>query len=233
MTVTKGALLLSSLCLASGTASALSSLADSAAWRFVGLPKKPPTQFHWEAMDGGPALRIEAQASYGNLVHAMPPATTAGTLHWQWRVDELNHASDLTRREGDDTTLKVCALFELPIERVPFLERQALRFARAVSREPLPAASVCYVWDAHLAAGTTLDNAFSRRVRYVVAQGPSAPLHRWLDEHHDIAADFLRLFGDESPGEVPPLVAVAVGADADNTRGRSVGFVRALRWSTP
>ena len=42
-----------------------------------------------------------------------------------------------------------------------------------------------------------------------------------------MAADFVRLFGDECK-TVPPLVGVAIGADADNTKTRSVGFVTGL-----
>jgi hypothetical protein len=66
-------------------------------------------------------------------------------------------------------------------------------------------------------------------MRYIVLQGPSAPLHQWVAERRDMAADFRALFGDESP-DVPPLSASAVGADADNTNGHSVGLVRGVRW---
>lgn len=43
--------------------------------------------------------------------------------------------------------------------------------------------------------------------------------------HH---ADFLRLFGDES-STVPPVLASAVGADSDNTGGRSLAYIADLR----
>ena len=49
-------------------------------------------------------------------------------------------------------------------------------------------------------------------------------LHQWMPERRDITADFLKLFGAET-NEVPPLVGVAIGADADNTQGHSVGHV--------
>ena len=43
----------------------------------------------------------------------------------------------------------------------------------------------------------------------------------------DVAADFRRAFGGES-ATVPPLTAVIVAGDADNTGGRSVAFVAGL-----
>lgn len=199
-----------------------------APWHMVGLPQqsKPWTRFTTVTLDGLRVLKVEAEASYGNLVH--PLHEEAGAPHrlsWRWRVDEPNPQADLTRRGGDDSPVKVCAMYDLPLQAVPFMERQVLRVARLRSGEVLPAASVCYVWDARLAAGAMLDNAFTRRIRFIVLEGPQAPLHQWLAERREIDADFLRLFGDEAHGQVPPLMGIAVGADADNTRAHSVAHV--------
>ena len=113
------------------------------------------------------------------------------------------------------------------MSQVPFVERQLLRVARAASDEPLPAATVCYVWDRTLPAGTTLDNAYTHRMRYLVLRSGAASLSRWQPERRDVGADFLKLFGNEST-QIPPIVGVAVGADADNTHGHSVAHVADL-----
>jgi hypothetical protein len=203
--------------------------APAAPWHVIGLPKqvKPFTRFSVVNLEGQRVLRVEAQSSYGNLVHPLLEQPGAHRLSWRWRVDESIPANDLRRKEGDDSPIKVCALFDLPASAVPFVERQVLRIARLRSGEVLPAASVCYVWDAHLPPGTVLDNAFSRRIRVIVLRGPEAPLHRWQDEQRDVWADFHRLFGDESLA-VPPLVGVAIGADADNTQSHSLAFVGSI-----
>ena len=78
-----------------------------------------------------------------------------------------------------------------------------------------------YIWDAHLPPGTQLDSPFTRRLRYIVLRSGAERLHRWTAEKRDVVADFIKLFGDETR-ELPPLIGVAVGADADNTRGRSL-----------
>jgi len=200
-------------------------------WHLVGLPQqtKPWTRFVPVTLEGQRVLKVEADASYGNLVH--PLHEEAGAPHrlsWRWRVDEPNPQADITRRSGDDSPVKVCALYDLPLNAVPFVERQVLRVARLRSTELLPAASVCYVWDARLAAGAVLDNAFTRRIRFVVLEGARAPLHQWLPEQRQLDADFLRLFGDEAQGVVPPLLGVAIGADADNTRAHTVAHLADL-----
>ena len=200
-----------------------------APWQAVGLPNqsKPFTRFSVVNLDGQRVLRVEAQASYGNLVHPLTDNPAAHRLSWRWRLDEPNAAADLRRKDGDDSPIKVCALFDLAASAVPFVERQLLRVARLRAGDNLPGASVCYVWDAHLAPGTVLDNAFTRRIRFIVLRGPETPLHGWVSEQRDVWADFKRLFGDEADA-VPPLVGVAIGADADNTQSHSLAHVATI-----
>ena len=201
----------------------------NAPWHLAGLPhqKKPFTRFSVVELDGRRALRVEADGSYGNLVHPLHVDGTALSFSWSWRMDEFVEESDLKSKNGDDTALKVCVFFDLPITQVPFIERQVLRVARAASDEPLPASTVCYVWDRTLPVGTVLDNPFTHRMRYLVLRSGPQDLHRWLPERRDVGADFLKLFGRES-AQIPPIVGVAVGADADNTHGHSVAHVADL-----
>ncbi len=198
-------------------------------WQVVGLPKQrmPLTQYSLAEVDGRRALRIEAVRSYGNLVHSLDLALEAGHLAWSWRVERLLAMADLRTKAGDDTAAKVCVFFDLPLDRIPFGERQLLRMARAAASEKLPGATVCYVWDNALPVGKTLPNAYTGRMRYLVLQSGAAPAGVWKRERRDIAADFARLFGAESP-TMPPLLGVAIGADADNTGGHSLAYVADL-----
>jgi Protein of unknown function (DUF3047) len=198
-------------------------------WLVVGVPRQPHplTRFALVDLDGRRALRVESNKSYGNLVHPLQELRGGSHLAWQWRVDEFVEQADLRTKAGDDAALKVCVFFDLPLARVPFVERQLLRLARSSTSEPLPAATVCYVWDPHLPVGTVLHNAYTHRVRYLVLQSGPARLREWTSERRNLSADFQALFGQES-AERPPIVGVAVGADADNTQGRSLAYVSSL-----
>ena len=213
-------------------AHALPPLQPGDGWQVVGLPKQtlPMTRYGFADADGRPAVRIEADRSYGNLVHELPADAAGRRLQWRWRLDTPLAAADLRSKAGDDAALKVCALFDLPLEALGVVERAKMRMARAVSGQWLPAATLCYVWDPTLPEGTLLPNAHSPRLRWIVARGPAAPLGTWQAEQRDLHADFLRAFGDEARA-VPPLKAIAIGADADNSGGRSVGWVADIGWA--
>lgn len=194
----------------------------SAPWRFAGLPqqKLPATAFALEVLEGQRVLRVEANGSYGNLVHPLNGAK-AGELSWRWRVERPLQGTDLKTRQGDDVALKVCALFDMPRERVPFFERQLMGLAESRAGEALPNATLCYVWDPAWPEGSVLPNVYSRRVRYVTL---GAPGRAWQLVRRNLAGDFLRAFGDEAQG-VPGLLAIGVGADADNTGGSSLAWI--------
>ena len=199
-----------------------------APWRVVGIPggKKPLTQFSVVEKDGRKVLRVEAVMSYANLVHALPAleAEPGARLRWRWRLDEPLRDADLRLREGDDSPLKVCVSFDMPLDKLGLIERNVLRLARTTSGEKLPSATLCYVWDATLPKGTLLTNAYTARVRMIVVNSGEQLLGQWVSHEQNLAADFKRAFGDESD-TMPPLQAVLIGADADNTGGHSLGWV--------
>jgi hypothetical protein len=201
-----------------------------APWRAVGLPrnKAPLAQMDVASVDGVRALRLKTEASYGTLVHELKNVSASdATLSWRWRLDQAVANADLRRKEGDDAALKVCVMFDMPLDQVPFGERTVLRLARSLSSELLPAATVCYISDRSTATGTTLANIYTRRVRSIITDGQGSPLAQWRTHERRIGEDFLKLFGDESK-VVPPVVAVVVGADSDNTGGSSLAYIADL-----
>jgi hypothetical protein len=200
-------------------------------WREVLLPKQtlPRTRFTRVELDGRQVLRVESPGSYGNLVHELPNAADPPVqLAWRWRLDQAIAGADLQRKDGDDAALKVCLLMNAPLDGIPFFERQQLRLARLLSGEPLPSATLCYVWDRSLPAGSVLPNAYTRRVRWMVLQGRGSPLGQWREERRTLRDDVLAVFGDELR-ELPPISAVLVGADADNSGGHGLGHIAELQ----
>jgi Protein of unknown function (DUF3047) len=204
----------------------------AAPWRVALLPrqKQPATRFDVVDLDGQRVLRVRAERAYGNLLHEMVARDASlRTLRWSWRVDAAPRG-DLRTKQGDDVALKVCALFDWPLERLSLADRTRLATARLLSGEALPTAVVCWVVDTSLPTGTWLDNAYTSRLRMLVVQGRDAPLHTWQDHERDLHADFRRAFADEwrDGDAMPALRAVLIGADTDNTASESLAYLRSI-----
>jgi hypothetical protein len=203
-----------------------------APWRVVGVPsgKIPLTNFSMADIDGRKVLRVATSKSYANLVHDMPLGATAEGLRlkWRWRLDDALQGADLHTRQGDDSPLKVCVLFDMPLEKLGLIERNLFRMARSASSEKLPSATLCYVWDDKLNPATLLLNAYTSRVRMIVVTSGHQHLGQWIVQSRNLAADFRQSFGAESD-TLPPMLAILVGGDADNTGGHSLGYVDDIR----
>ncbi len=204
-------------------------------WQFVGLPHqtKPETRFSVVKIGDFSAMALIADHSYGNLAtFGKKILTNDTTLSWRWLLQRPNLLANLRTKNGDDAPAKVCVMFDYDISTLPFGERAELRLARSETGAPVPAATLCYVWDHSLPIGTALVNAFTSRIRYIVIESGETHLNDWLAASRQVAPDFWRTFGPEfhpsAPDDMPPIVGVAIGADSDNTQVLSEAYITDL-----
>jgi hypothetical protein len=199
-----------------------------APWQVLGLPEryaKPLTQFDLTDVDGQHVLRVRADKSWGTLAHPVAEVVKpTSTLRWRWRLDQPLPKADIHAKATEDSPLKICLSFDMPIDQVPVGERSFLRLAQLLSREKLPTATLCYIWGNKEAVGYEQASLFTGRVRFIVLANEGTPLKTWLLKERHIYADFLMAFGQETQA-VPALSAILVGADADNTQSTSLGYV--------
>lgn len=197
------------------------------AWQIITLPKIPRhTRYSLVHIDGRVVVKAEASASYANVVHALDMDVSATpVLHFAWRADRFPENSDLRTRQGDDLAAKVCVLFDVPLERLAFIDRVRIELGRRLFDPKLPSATVCYVWDRQMATGTWLPNAYTNRVRYLVLRSAAAGEQgRWFDERRDLRRDFTQAFGKEGGDRLPLVAAIAFATDADNTGGSALAY---------
>ncbi|MEG2155904.1 MAG: DUF3047 domain-containing protein [Burkholderiaceae bacterium] len=210
--------------------------APAAPWQIVTLPKLPQhTRYTIAATDAGRALHAEARASYANLVHPLrADAALTPTLAWRWKVDRVPARADLAAKATDDLAAKLCVFFDLPPDRMSAGDRIKIRLGRALYDPELPTATLCYVWDRLLPVGTVLPNVYTDRVRFIVLRSAAAgQIGQWFDEKRDLRADFARVFGREAEGGTPPITAVALASDADNTGDSASAWFGDIRLERP
>ncbi len=187
------------------------------------------TEFALVRDAGRTALRARANASTAGLIRRLRLDPNAyPMLQWDWKVSNLPERGDIATRAGDDFAARLYVTFDVPLEQFNPLQRVFLALARSLWGDALPLAALCYVWDRRAPADTIAPNAYTDRVRMVVAESGTARLGRWLRMQRNVADDYRRAFaGDDhelAQRPVPPVNGVVVSSDTDNTGERAEAF---------
>lgn len=184
-------------------------------WAHQRLPKVPAANRFEIVQDGSRrVLQVHSAAAASTWIARLPGETPARpVLEWQWKVSRALAGSDLRSKDGDDYAARVYVLFDLPSERLSLVDRLRLAAARALSDAELPAAALCYVWSRAQPAGASGWNPYTDRLRMFVVESGDTFAQQWRGVRRDLRADWEAAFG----GAMPPIAAVAVGADTDNT----------------
>jgi len=200
----------------------------AATWEEQRFPGKAVTRYRYEVKDGRDALAVLARSSASMKRQRLQvPPEALGTLSFAWHVPALVPGADMGRRDTEDSAVRVVLVFEG--DRSRFSPRDAMlsELARSLTGEPMPYATLMYVWCAQRPVGTIIENPRTSRIRKLVVESGPSQLGRWRDYQRDIRADYERAFG-EPPGA---LVGIGVMSDTDNTRTEARAWYGRLRLS--
>lgn len=193
-----------------------SAVGTDAHWRHKTFGDRHPTAYRPVEWAGRAAIHARSEGGNSTLRTDVvaPSGQTAGRLRFSWFVQRLNDAADLRDRDIDDAVARVILSFDGD-RNARFAPRDHLlsELARLIGGEPLPYATLMYVWDNRYPVGTVIANPHSERIRQLVVESGPARLGQWVDMERDVQADFRQAFG-EAPG---PLLSLGLMSDANNT----------------
>ena len=194
---------------------------SSARWEHRSFPGKKSTLYLATRVDGREAIQSESISAASMLRQQvrLEPAEL-GKLRFSWQVPELIVGADMRQRDSDDSPVRVILAFEG--DRARFSEKNAMlsELSMLLTGEPLPFATLIYVWGNVSEPGSVIINPRTDRIRKLVLESGPGQLGRWLDYERDISADYQQAFG-EAPGA---LVGIGLMTDSDNTRQRTVAW---------
>ncbi|MDP2416277.1 MAG: DUF3047 domain-containing protein [Hydrogenophaga sp.] len=194
-------------------------------WEPFVLPGKTFAPFDVASIQGRPALVVAAQSSVSILRQRTDSAPVqAGRLAFTWKIDGLAPGADLADAHNEDSPVRVVLAFDGDRTRLSPRTHRLSELTRLLTGEPLPYASLVYVWSNTEPVGTVVVNPRTDRIRKLVVESGPEQLGRWRDHERDVQADFLQAFG-EPPG---PLLAVALMTDTDNTQSGLKAWYGAL-----
>jgi hypothetical protein len=128
-------------------------------------------------------------------------------------------------RDADDSPVRIILAFEGDRSRFSPKDAMLSELSRTLTGEPLPYATLMYVWCNKRPPGTVIASPRTDRIRKLVVQSGPRQLNQWLDYERDIRADFERAFG-EKPGV---LLGIGIMTDSDNTRSTTKAWYGPVR----
>lgn len=195
--------------------------AQIARWQPMHLPGKRITSYALGEHSGRAAVRAQADSAVSMLRQPLRvEPDRLGHLEFAWNVPALIDGADVGRRHLDDSPARLVLAFDG--DRSTFSAKDAMlsELAHAMTGEPLPYATLMYIWCNTRPVGTVVHSPRTDRIRkLVVASGPQQ-LNQWLHFRRDVRADFELAFG-EAPGA---LLTIALMTDSDNTQSSTLAW---------
>ena len=198
--------------------SAMQAKDRSATWQHRAFPGKKQTEYRATLHDGRQAVRSESRAAASMLRETLRvEAADLGKVFFSWKVPALIADADTMQAHTDDSPVRLVLAFEG--DRSNFSAKNAMlsELVLTLTGEPLPYATLMYVWGAKAEPGSIIPGHRTDRIRKLVLESGPQHLGRWLDYERDIKADFEKAFG-EAPGA---LVGIGIMTDTDNTGGQA------------
>lgn len=184
-------------------------------WQHYPLPGKEATDFSQVELDGRWVVAASANASASMLRKPLrlEPADLGG-LSFSWMVPQLIDQADMGVRQADDSPVRVVLAFDGDRSKFSMKNAMLSELSLTITGEPLPYATLMYVWCNTRPAGTVIINPRTDRIRKLVVESGPNGLSHWLNYDRNIRADFEKAFG-EQPGA---LVGLGIMTDTDNTK---------------
>jgi hypothetical protein len=175
---------------------------------------KKATQYKLVDESGRTVIKAQADASASGLVHALDvDAKTFPMLSWRWKVTDLIAGADNSQKQTEDSPVRVVVTFDGDRDKLPFDDRVFSDNVKLITGQPMPYATLMYIWENRAPHNTIIPNRHTSRVRMVVAESGREKVGTWQEITRNVYEDYRRVFGEE-PGHI---TAIGIMTDTDNT----------------
>jgi hypothetical protein len=175
---------------------------------------KKATQYKLVDESGRTVVKAQADASASGLVHALDvDAKAFPLLTWRWKVADLIAGADNTQKQTEDSPVRVVVTFDGDRDKLPFEDRIFSDNVKLLTGQPLPYATLMYIWENRAPRDAIIPNRHTSRVRMIVAESGREKVGTWQDVTRNVYEDYQRVFGEE-PGRI---TTIGIMTDTDNT----------------
>lgn len=175
---------------------------------------KKATQYKLVDESGRTVVKAHADSSASGLVHALKVnARSFPLLTWRWKITDLIATADNSQKHTEDSPVRVVVTFDGDLDKLPLSDRLFSDNMRLLTGQPMPYATLMYIWENRAPRDTVIPNRHTSRVRMLVAESGREKIGMWQEVTRNVYEDYKRVFGEE-PGRI---AAIGIMTDTDNT----------------
>lgn len=178
--------------------------------------------------DGNVVVQADSEGSASGLITYLDldPGKTPW-LSWRWKVPDLIGNADNTRRDAEDSPVRIVVAFDGDTNALDFEERAIAQRVKLLTGREMPYATLMYIWENKQPVGEVIPSAHTTRVKMLVSESGDAREGQWLAFTRNVAEDYRRAFG-EKPGRIR---SIGILTDTDNTGEKTRAYYGDIKFS--
>lgn len=170
------------------------------------------TMYEWSSSERA-VHAVSSAAASGLVFRFEQEANTKSILRWRWRVARSLPAGDESKKAGDDYAARVYVTFVYDPAKAGVSAKLKYGLVKKLYGEYPPHSGISYIWANRLPKGGWAPNPYTDKLKMVAVRSGDSEAGRWHSEERDLLKDYRMLFGEDPP----PLAAIAIMSDTDNT----------------
>lgn len=182
---------------------------------------KAPTRYEFVKDSGAVVVKANADRSASGLRHLLKlDPDEYPVLTWRWKVNKLIESADNTRKEAEDSPVRVLVTFDGDVEKLSLSDRLMFDNVFLLTGRRMPYATLVYIWENRARKNTIISNLHTSRIKMIVAESGPGKLRHWQTITRNVVDDYKRAFG-EDPGTI---TSIGIMTDTDNTGVKAEAF---------
>lgn len=189
-------------------------------WHAQTIRRTRPTRYALARDGDRVALAAESRDSASALIaNASVDIVQTPILEWSWKIEHVLAGAAWGRKSTDDFPARVFVIFTDRDKGVASLLTDTLSKRGTVR-------ALCYVWANDGAAGRIGVSPYTANVMMIAVEAGPTKAGVWVTERRSVIEDFHHAFRSEPP----PVRAVAVMTDTDDTHAQETAFYGDIRF---
>jgi hypothetical protein len=178
--------------------------------------------------EGQVVVQADAEGSASGLITYLDldPGKTPW-LSWRWKVPDLIASADNTRRDAEDSPVRIVVAFDGDTNTLDFEEKAIAQRVKLLTGREMPYATLMYIWENKQPIGEVIPSAHTTRVKMLVSESGEAHEGQWLTLTRNVVEDYRRAFG-EKPGRIR---SIGILTDTDNTGEKTRAYYGDIKFS--